>query len=227
MIPLKDNNPTKSFPFVTIILIAINAVVFLYQLSLNNVSGKVFVFTYGAIPYELMNSINLPLTPYIPNSVTLFTSMFLHGGLFHLGGNMLYLWIFGNNIEDSMGHIKFVVFYVICGIAAVFAHTVINPGSKIPMIGASGAIAGVLGAYILLFPRAKVSTLIFFGFFIRIIEIPALIMIGFWIVIQFLSGAMSAGVQGGGIAYFAHIGGFLAGFAFIVFFKKRGVRFFK
>ena len=227
MIPLKDNNPTKSFPFVTIILISINAVVFLYQLSLNNVSGKVFVFTYGAIPYELMNSINLPLTPYIPNSVTLFTSMFLHGGLFHLGGNMLYLWIFGNNIEDSMGHIKFVVFYVICGIAAVFAHTVINPGSKIPMIGASGAIAGVLGAYILLFPRAKVSTLIFFGFFIRIIEIPALIMIGFWIVIQFLSGAMSAGVQGGGIAYFAHIGGFLAGFAFIVFFKKRGVRFFK
>ena len=227
MIPIKDNNPTKSFPFVTIILISINAVVFLYQLSLNNVSGKVFVFTYGAIPYELMNSINLPLTPYIPNSVTLFTSMFLHGGLFHLGGNMLYLWIFGNNIEDSMGHIKFVVFYVICGIAAVFAHTVINPGSKIPMIGASGAIAGVLGAYILLFPRAKVSTLIFFGFFIRIIEIPALIMIGFWIVIQFLSGAMSAGVQGGGIAYFAHIGGFLAGFAFIVFFKKRGVRFFK
>jgi len=227
VIPIKDNNPTKSFPFVTIILISINAVVFLYQLSLNNVSGKVFVFTYGAIPYELMNSINLPLTPYIPNSVTLFTSMFLHGGLFHLGGNMLYLWIFGNNIEDSMGHIKFVVFYVICGIAAVFAHTVINPGSKIPMIGASGAIAGVLGAYILLFPRAKVSTLIFFGFFIRIIEIPALIMIGFWIVIQFLSGAMSAGVQGGGIAYFAHIGGFLAGFAFIVFFKKRGVRFFK
>ena len=227
MIPIKDNNPTKSFPFVTIILISINAVVFLYQLSLNNVSGKVFVFTYGAIPYELMNSINLPLTPYIPNTATVFTSMFLHGGLFHLGGNMLYLWIFGNNIEDSMGHIKFVVFYVICGIAAVFAHTVINPGSKIPMIGASGAIAGVLGAYILLFPRAKVSTLIFFGFFIRIIEIPALIMIGFWIVIQFLSGAMSAGVQGGGIAYFAHIGGFLAGFALIVFFKKRGVRFFK
>lgn len=227
MIPLKDNNPTKSFPFVTIILIAVNAIVFFYQLSLNDVSGKAFVFTYGAIPYELMNSINLPLTPYIPNSATVFTSMFLHGGLFHLGGNMLYLWIFGNNIEDSMGHIKFIVFYLICGIAAVFAHTVVNPGSKIPMIGASGAIGGVLGAYILLFPRARVLTLIPLVFFIRIIEIPALIVIGLWIVIQFLSGAMSVGAAGGGIAYFAHIGGFLSGFALIALFKKRGVRFFK
>jgi membrane associated rhomboid family serine protease len=140
---------------------------------------------------------------------------------------MLYLWIFGNNIEDSMGHIKFIVFYVICGVAAVFAHTVVNPGSKLPMIGASGAIGGVLGAYILLFPRARVLTLIPLGFFIRIIEIPALIVIGFWIVIQFLSGAMSVGAAGGGIAYFAHIGGFLSGFALIALFKKRGVRFFK
>ncbi len=227
MIPLKDDNPTKSFPFVTIILIAVNAIVFFYQLSLNDVSGKIFVFTYGAIPYELMNSINLPLTPYIPNSATVFTSMFLHGGLFHLGGNMLYLWIFGNNIEDSMGHIKFIVFYLICGTAAVFAHTVVNPSSKLPMIGASGAIAGVLGAYLLLFPRARVLTLIFLGFFIRVIEIPALIVIGFWIIIQFLSGAMSVGVAGGGIAYFAHIGGFLSGFALIGLFKKRGVKIFK
>ena len=227
MIPLKDDNPTKTFPFVTIILIAINAVVFLYQLSLGDVKGKAFVFTYGAIPYELMNSINLPLTPYIPNTVTVFTSMFLHGGFFHLAGNMLYLWIFGNNIEDSMGHIKFIVFYLICGIAAVFAHTIVNPGSKLPMIGASGAIAGVLGAYILLFPRARVLTLVPIVFFIRIIEIPALIIIGFWIVIQFLSGAMSASVAGGGIAYFAHIGGFLSGFVLIGLFKKRGVRFFK
>ncbi|MBI3355139.1 MAG: rhomboid family intramembrane serine protease, partial [Nitrospirae bacterium] len=148
------------------------------------------------------------------------------GDLFHLGGNMLYLWIFGNNIEDSMGHIRFIIFYLICGIVAVFAHTFVNIDSKLPMIGASGAISGILGAYLLLFPRARVVTLVPIGFFIQIIRIPAVIVIGFWIVIQFLSGAVTIGAKGGGVAYFAHIGGFISGIILVGLFKKKGVRLF-
>ncbi|MEK6682360.1 MAG: rhomboid family intramembrane serine protease [Nitrospirota bacterium] len=226
MIPLRDDNPTSTPPIVTITFIAANVLIFLYQLSLGEEGYKLFALTYGAIPYELMNSINLPLTPYVPNTVTVLSSIFLHGGLFHLGGNMLYLWIFGNNIEDSMGHIRFIIFYLICGIVAVFAHTFVNINSKLPMIGASGAISGILGAYLLLFPRARVVTLVPIGFFIQIIRIPAVIVIGFWIVIQFLSGAMSIGAKGGGVAYFAHIGGFISGIILVGLFKKKGVRLF-
>ncbi len=142
--------------------------------------------------------------------------MFLHGGLLHLGGNMLYLWIFGNNIEDRLGPVKFIIFYFVCGVVAAYSHAVTSPSSGIPMVGASGAIAGVLGAYLLLFPRAGVYTIVFLGFFIQVVRLPALIVIGFWAIIQLVSGLMSsAGTMGGGVAWFAHIGGFIAGLALI------------
>ncbi|OGW56721.1 MAG: rhomboid family intramembrane serine protease, partial [Nitrospirae bacterium RIFCSPHIGHO2_02_FULL_42_12] len=154
--------------------------------------------------------------PYI----TIFTSMFLHGGFFHVAGNMLYLWIFGNNIEDSMGHVKFIIFYLLCGIVAVYTFSIINSHSTIPMVGASGAVSGVLGAYIILFPRAKVLTLVPFGFYMQMIKVPAIFVLGFWIVIQIINGMLSGGTRGG-VAWFAHIGGFIAGMALISLFKNR------
>ncbi len=166
-------------------------------------------YAYGAIPhYMLTFETRQPVNPVI----TVFSSMFMHGGFFHLAGNMLYFWIFGNNIEDRLGHLRFIVFYAFCGIFAAYANAVTNPNSIIPMIGASGAISGILGAYLLLFPKATVHTLIFLGFFITTVKIPALIVIGFWAIIQFVSGLFSAGLhEGGGVAWFAHIGGFLMG----------------
>ena len=152
--------------------------------------------------------------------------MFLHGGLLHIGGNMLYLWIFGNNIEDKLGHFRFLIFYLVSGIIASYAHAISSPSSNIPMIGASGAVSGVLGAYILLFPHARVHTLIFFGFFIQIVKIPALIVIGFWAIIQVINGILSQGLlPQGGVAWFAHIGGFLTGLLTIkIWLPKRRFR---
>ncbi|MBM4128963.1 MAG: rhomboid family intramembrane serine protease, partial [Nitrospira sp.] len=144
--------------------------------------------------------------------LTIFSAMFMHGGILHLAGNMLYLWIFGNNIEDKLGHVRFLVFYIFCGIVSAYAHAITEPHSLIPMIGASGAISGILGAYLLLFPRAGVYTLIFLGFFIQIVKIPAFVVIGFWAIIQFINGLLSTGlIKEGGVAWFAHIGGFLTG----------------
>jgi membrane associated rhomboid family serine protease len=155
----------------------------------------------------------------------MFTSMFLHGGLFHIGGNMLYLWIFGNNVEDTLGHGRFLVFYLLSGVAAALAQTVINPGSRVPMIGASGAVSGVLGAYLLLFPYARVLTLITFGFFIRIVPIPAMLVLGFWIVVQAMNGLITFGTPDrGGVAWFAHIGGFVAGLGLLLVFRPRRPR---
>jgi membrane associated rhomboid family serine protease len=170
---------------------------------------KEITYAYGAIPHSILTfETGQPINP----AITVFSSMFMHGGFFHLAGNMLYFWIFGNNIEDGIGHSRFVFFYAFCGVFAAYAHALTNPLSTIPMIGASGAISGVLGAYLLLFPRAMVSTLIFLGFFITTVKIPALIVIGFWAIIQFLNGLISAGLrEGGGVAWFAHIGGFLIG----------------
>ncbi|MDC4222904.1 MAG: rhomboid family intramembrane serine protease [Candidatus Manganitrophus sp.] len=148
------------------------------------------------------------------------TSMFLHGGLMHVAGNMLYLWIFGNNIEDVMGHVRFIFFYIVCGVLAAYSHALTEPGSRVPMIGASGAVSGVLGAYLLLFPHAKVLTLVPIGFFIQIIRIPAVLVLGIWFLVQTVSGLFSGG-QLGGIAWFAHVGGFLAGMALIYPFKKK------
>jgi membrane associated rhomboid family serine protease len=158
----------------------------------------------------------------VPALATPFTSMFMHAGLMHLVGNMLYLWIFGDNVEDRMGHVKYAVFYVLCGVGAAAAHTAIDPTSQVPTVGASGAIAGVLGAYLLAFPRAQVSTLVPLGFFITVARLPALIVLGFWFVLQFISGLGSLSMrQMGGVAWWAHIGGFVVGMALLFVFQKR------
>ncbi len=224
MIPLHDDNPTKLTPVVTIAFIAVCILVFLYQVSLPVGPDNTFVFQYGAIPALLFGQANLPETVVpIPAYATLITSMFLHGGWMHLIGNMLYLWVFGNNIEDVMGHAKYVVFYLTCGILAALSHALTDPSSPIPMVGASGAISGVLGAYVLLFPRARVLVLMP-G--LGATKVPAGVVLGMWFVMQLLSGGMSIGSEGGGVAFFAHIGGFLAGMALIGLFKRRDVPFF-
>jgi membrane associated rhomboid family serine protease len=206
MIPYKDDNPTERTPYVTITIIALNVIIHLWSMFSN--TGRV-AHEYGAVPASLLGmGTNQPIHP----GLTIFTSMFLHGGLLHLGGNMLYMWIFGNNIEDRLGPVKFILFYLGCGLVAAYSHAIIEPTSTIPMIGASGAVAGVLGAYLLLFPRAGVYTIVIFVFFVKVIRLPALIVIGFWAIIQLVNGVMSAGLPGGGgVAWFAHIGGFVFG----------------
>jgi membrane associated rhomboid family serine protease len=224
MIPLHDDNPTERTPFVTMLFIAICVVVFLYQASLPQEPGEAFAFQYGAIPSVVFGLASLPdEVVAIPAGLTLLTSMFLHGGWMHLLGNMLYLWIFGNNIEDAMGHAKFVVFYLLCGILAALSHAITDPSSQIPMVGASGAISAVLGAYLLLFPHARV--LVFLPG-IGMIHVAAGIVLGMWFVTQLVSGGMSVGATGGGVAFFAHIGGFVAGMALIGLFKRPDVPFF-
>ncbi len=218
MIPLRDDNPTVSTPFVTISLIVLNIVIFFYEISLGP-QFESFLNTYGAKPMYILNMAAAP-SGYPSPYLTIFSSMFLHGGFFHVAGNMLYLWIFGNNIEDSMGHSRFIVFYLISGVVAVYIFAFVNPGSTIPMVGASGAVSGVLGAYLVLFPRAKVLTLVPFGFYMQVIKVPAVFVLGFWIVLQILNGMVSRG-SGGGVAWFAHIGGFLAGVVLVGLFKKR------
>ncbi len=208
MIPFKDDNPTRSLPFVTLLIIALNISFFVLEL-LSSRDSQYLVSAYGAIPKNLLS---FHSDQPIPAVLTVFTSMFMHGGLLHIGGNMLYFWIFGNNIEDRLGHLRFVFFYLFCGVFAAYSHAISSPHSEMPMIGASGAISGVLGAYLLLFPRARIHTIVFFGFFIQVIRIPALIVIGFWAIIQFVSGLITQGIlHQGGTAWFAHVGGFLAG----------------
>jgi membrane associated rhomboid family serine protease len=208
LIPYKDDNPTGSFPFITIAVIVLNSAIYLLGLFLPAGEQEI-AFSYGAIPHDLLTfEKHQPIHPL----ATLFSSMFLHGGLFHVAGNMLYLWIFGNNIEDRLGHLRFLVFYLAAGVVAAYAHAVAEPVSRIPMIGASGAVSGVLGAYLLLFPRAHVHTVIVLGFFWQVVRVPALIVIGFWAIIQLVNGIMATALPGqGGVAWFAHIGGFLFG----------------
>ena len=233
MIPLKDDVPSRTTPFVTMMLIALNAVVFVYQMSLALESeagaagaAEAFVMEFGAVPCRLTGACTVP-GQFPSPLVTVFTSMFMHGGLLHAGGNMLYLWIFGNNVEDTLGHGRFLVFYLLSGVAAAVAQTVMNPHSAIPMIGASGAVSGVLGAYLLLFPYATILTLVTFGFFFRFIHIPAVVVLGFWIVLQLISGYLTASAaalgrgEGGGVAWFAHIGGFLAGMLLLFVMRPR------
>lgn len=218
MIPYKDDNPTERFPYLTITFIILNVLVFLAEI-INPSHLSRMAYQYGAIPHVLLTFRDVqPIHPVL----TLFTSMFMHGSIVHLASNMLYLWIFGNNIEDRLGYVKFIFFYVLCGVAAAYSHAFTNPSSTTPMIGASGAVSGILGAYLLLFPRARVHTLIFLGFFIQVVRLPAVIVIGFWIVIQLINGMVSTGqtVQGG-VAWFAHIGGFLVGIACIKVFMGR------
>ncbi|MDD4858056.1 MAG: rhomboid family intramembrane serine protease [Candidatus Krumholzibacteria bacterium] len=226
-LPLKDINPTRRRPIATYSLIAANIAVFIYQLSLGNRLGSIFVAAYGATPYEIAHMTDLVgqatqgagMIHYPgphPIFLTLFTSMFMHGGVAHLAGNMLFLWIFGNNVEDLLGPFKFLIFYLASGLAAHALHIASNPASTIPTIGASGAISGLLAAYLVAFPRARVLTLVFLGFFIRMAVLPAFVIIIYWFVIQFIFGLASlGGTAEGGVAWFAHVGGFLAGIALI------------
>ncbi len=223
MIPLHDDNPTRIRPLVTVALIVLCVLAFLWQISLGDVDQRRLVAGLGLIPVVLLGQAELPpMLELVPAELTVVTSMFLHGGWMHLIGNMLYLWIFGNNIEDAMGHWRFVLFYLLCGAAAALAQVLQDPASATPMIGASGAIAGVLGAYLLLYPRARVLVLVFLGFFVTTLRLPALLVLGFWFVLQFLN-AVVAGEAGGGVAWWAHIGGFVAGLGLILLFRDRRV----
>jgi len=225
MIPLRDNNPSRTVPFVTFTLIGINLAVFIYQLLLGERLGG-FYAAFGIVPRQFFGA--LPSHFFDPGLYLPFlTSPFLHGGFLHLGGNMLCLWIFGDNVEDRLGHFRYLFFYLGAGLAAGAAHTVVNAGSPLPSIGASGAIAGVMGAYVVWFPRARVLTLIPIFIFIQFVEIPAVFYLGFWFLMQFFSGALSLGdaqtYQQGGVAWWAHIGGFAFGLAagFLVRVRER------
>ncbi len=227
MIPFKDDNPTQITPYMTWVFIGLCILVFLYEVSLPPRMSEAFVYMYGAIPAVVFGYAQLPPDlVMLPGYGTLISSMFLHGGWMHLISNMLYLWIFGDNVEDVMGHTKFIVFYVVCGVLAALSHAFIDPQSNIPMVGASGAISGILGAYLLLYPHARVLVLIPLGFFTRLMYVPAGLVLGLWIVMQVLSGGMSLGSSGGGVAFFAHIGGFVAGMVLIGLFKHPHVRLF-
>ena len=235
MIPLKDDVVSRSTPIVTVLLIALNVAAYVYQVLLalsidtgGRSAADAFMFEFGVTPCRLTGSCDrgdFP-SPY----VTIFTSMFLHGNVLHIGGNMLYLWIFGDNVEDTLGHGRFLLFYLLAGAVAALAQTVVSPTSTIPMIGASGAVSGVLGAYLLLFPYATILTLMVFGFFARTVHIPAVIVLGFWIVLQLINGWITVSVsamgrgESGGVAWFAHIGGFLAGMVLLLLFRPRARR---
>lgn len=223
MIPLRDINPTERFPIVTLTLIVLNIAVFVYELVLGGTGGETFIASFALIPRRLFYP-DAATAGTIPVAATIFTSMFLHGGFLHIAGNMLYLWIFGNNIEDAMGRIRFIVFYLLSGLCAAYAHAFMNSASLTPMIGASGAISGVLGAYLLLYPRARVVTLVMFGFYIRTVEVPAMVVLGMWFVLQFVSALVSSDA-GGGVAWYAHVAGFVAGMLLIGPFKKRNIQF--
>lgn len=215
MIPYKDENPTSTAPIVTVALIVANVLVFLFFKVQGGAAFRSAVVEFGLIPRELWSG-NLPGSTGIIPPLSLLTSMFMHGGWLHLIGNMLYLWIFGDNIEDYLGHIRFVFFYLGCGLAATICHALFSLGSKIPMVGASGAIAGVLGAYIVLYPWARVHVLVFLFFFVTTLMVPAWVMLGLWFVLQVFNGLPSlASLSSGGVAYLAHIGGFAAGYVYI------------
>ncbi len=220
-IPLKDDNPTYTFPIMTILIILANGAIFFYQLTLGPFENQRFIFQWGAIPYQVVHGEVAHVVPAIPIPLTIFSSMFLHGGFMHLLGNMLYLWIFGNNIEDTLGHFRFLLFYLVTGLLAALAQIFSNPDSVAPMIGASGAIGGILGAYLLLFPRARILTLFFILIIVRLVYIPALVILGFWFLFQFLS---LPGAAHSNVAFFAHIGGFISGLILVKFFQPRWSR---
>jgi membrane associated rhomboid family serine protease len=216
MIPLKDDIPSARFPAVNTAIIAANCLAFIVEISLGGRAGTL-IGSYGVVPRRLLET-------GVADWWTILSSMFLHGGWAHIIGNMLYLYIFGDNVEDAMGHLRYLLFYLLCGAGAAWAHVLSGPGSAVPTVGASGAIAGGLGAYLVLYPRARVLTLIPLGFFLQVVRIPALLVLGFWIVVQVFSGLVSlplAKVSGGGVAWFAHIGGFAVGLALVKVFARR------
>lgn len=226
MIPFRDKNVSSTFPYVTVTLIGINGAVFIYEILLGKALED-FIFQYGVVPVKVIFFLSHPsLDPAGIRDTFLpfFTSMFLHGGPIHILGNMWYLWIFGDNVEDRLGHFKYVGFYMLCGIMASVVHVAANSNIGIPCVGASGAIAGVLGAYMITFPKAKVLTLIPFGFIWHVVELPAVVVLGFWFVIQFFNGAAAFTATtdaGGGVAWWAHIGGFVFGIILMFVLPKR------
>ena len=204
-IPLKDENPAEKFPLITISLLAINCLLFIYQ-ALSPQGLEYYVLKFGIIPYEITHWDFQAAVPRIAWPLSLLTGMFLHGSLWHLGGNMLYLWIFGNNVEEVMGHLRYLFLYLASGLSASLLQVIFSPNSQAPMIGASGAIAGLLGAYLVMFPSARIKTLLFLFIYVTIIYVPAWIFLGVWFVLQLSNAGL-----GGGVAWFAHIGGFITG----------------
>ena len=227
MIPLRDANPSRHVPLVTIVLIAVNLAAFLYELSLGPQGLERLVYQLGVIPSRLTTFPRQPDVGFGDAFLPLLTSMFLHGGWLHLLGNMWFLWIFGDNIEDRLGKVRYLLFYLVCGLGAGLAHALFNLGSNIPTIGASGAVAGVLGGYLVLFPTARVLTLVPF-FFLILANLPAWLILLYWFVIQFFSGAMSLGAgrgEAGGVAWWAHVGGFVLGALLVrLLVRRRRVR---
>ncbi len=227
MIPLRDDIPLRIVPIITRATIGMCVLVFLWQLGQGRIGFQLLPYSFGVIPAILLGDYSLPPElSRVPPEMTLLTYMFLHGGWMHLLGNMLYLWVFGDHVEEAMGHGRFVVFYLLCGIAAALGQAQLQPASEIPMIGASGAVSGVLGAYLLLYPHARVLVVIPFGFFAELIRMPALFVLGMWFLFQVLSSLLESGQQGG-VAWFAHIVGFIAGMVLIPLFKRRWVRLFQ
>ena len=221
MIPLKDDNPTKGRPIVSYGILGFCILIFLAQTGLSETELRDFTYSYGLIPSVLMGIDQLPNDLYRISPIgTIFTSMFMHGGWMHLIGNMLYLWIFADNIEDDLGTLNFVIFYFASGVGAAISQVFVDVNSQIPMIGASGAIGGVLGAYLINYPNARVLVLIPFGFFSQLLKIRALYVLGFWFVLQFINSFLSSS-SGGGVAYAAHIGGFISGIILILFFNRK------
>ena len=214
MIPLRDVIPSRTTPYVTVTFIVLNGVVFAYEFLLGK-GVQEFIYLFGLVPAEF-------------SWPTVFTSMFLHGGLMHAGGNMLYLWIFGDNVEDRMGHGRFVAFYLLCGVAAALAQTWMSPGSLVPMVGASGAIAGVMGAYFVLYPKSRIVTLLPLLIVFQVIEVPAIVFLGIWFLMQFVNGLGSLAVtsadgaaqMAGGVAFWAHVAGFAAGLVGVFVFRR-------
>jgi membrane associated rhomboid family serine protease len=237
MFPYKDENPTERPAVVTVAIIAANVLVWLFVqgagLSQEQLARS--VCQLGLVPGEVLGGAKpgsgVELVPglyclvdAVPNYLTVLTSMFTHGGWFHLIGNMVFLWVFGNNIEDAMGHVKFILFYLLCGVAAAATQTFLSPHSIVPMVGASGAISGVLGAYLLLYPRVRVHTLIILPIYITTVALPAYVMLGYWIVLQLLGGVGSLSeIERGGVAFFAHVGGFIAGLVLVRLFVSEDV----
>ena len=221
MIPLKDTIQSHTFPVVNITLIAINSFMFLVEIWLGPQLQQ-FIQVFGVIPARYFELAQTDPGNVIGRFLPIFTSMFLHGGWVHIIGNMWFLWIFGDNVEDRMGHVRYLIFYLLSGIGAALFHIYMNPSSTVPTIGASGAISGVMGAYFLFFPASRIITLVPIFFFVEIIELPALLFIGYWIILQFFGGAiaLSAAHQAGGVAWWAHVGGFLTGMVLAPFFKQ-------
>ena len=218
MIPIADESPKGFVPFVNYIFIALNILVYFFIQPSDLYSTELFFAHFGLIPAEITNS-----ATFLKGIINIFTSMFLHGGFWHLAGNMLYLWIFGDNIEYIVGHGRYFIFYLSVGISAALLQVIMHPSSTIPMVGASGAISGVLGAYLVKFPRNRISVLFFIFFIIRIVHVPAILVLSLWFLFQIYNSFFSLipGGAGGGVAYFAHIGGFVAGMALIKFFERR------